>query len=110
MVPIKMDYEIVIDNSFNLSIEIEEKIHVKETYFTIKNNGKIIIQKKLNEGVRIEENVLYLSLEPDDTYKLDEKLSYVYDIKLKYNGEDKTTILHGDIKALKLVTNREDEV
>lgn len=110
---VRKDYEIIMDNTFNISIELEGcKINIEEIYFTIKKcNKNVVVQKRLNNGISFKNNIILIKVEPELTYDLKEDLEYMYDVKIIYNGKcDKETILYGYIKTKKFVTLPEDEV
>lgn len=110
MFPVRKDYRVVSDNSFDLLIELETKVNIEKIYFTIKDNmNKVVLQKTLQNGITFENNNIYIKVKPEDTRHL--KNTYNYDVKIKYNKNlDKLTILFGEFKVKKLTTLSEDEV
>lgn len=85
-----------------------------QLYFTVKtdsNSNKVLIQKRKDSGIELEEDGYYhITIEPADTNKL-EYGSYVYDISWK-STEAKTivkTLINGTITLTDEVTWAGDE-
>lgn len=108
---IRGDYKVISfvrkDKKGNVITSIPEKI-----YFTVKNNiysGEVLIQKKLNEGITVDENHVYaIEFNASDTDDL-QFGEYVYDIEIK-NGDKPKTIQKGTLEITSEVTTAKDEV
>lgn len=95
------------DKKGNVITSIPEKI-----YFTVKNNiysGDVLIQKKLNDGITVDENYVYtIEFNASDTDNLAFG-KYVYDIEIK-NGDKPKTIQIDTLEITSEVTTAKDEV
>lgn len=95
------------DRQGNVITSIPEKI-----YFTVKNNiysNEVLIQKRLNEGITVDENFVYtIEFEASDTDNLTFG-KYVYDIEIK-NSDKPKTIQKGTLEITSEVTTAKDEV
>lgn len=114
MKPVEYNMNFVRGNTFELNIAItDENIVIDEIYFTLKKSAYLedsIIQKKLNNGISLENDETYtLKIEADDTENLEFNKEYGYDIKIII-GSTKLTILTGICKLEKNYTRKTNEV
>lgn len=85
-----------------------------QLYFTVKtdsNSNKVLLQKKLNEGIEIGDDGYYhITIEPSDTSRFDYG-DYYYDIQLKTLSPKVfvRTLFLGTITLTDEITWEEDE-
>lgn len=83
---------------------------IEKIYLTVKCvDKKVILQKKLNDGIELENGYYVVTFIPEDTNKLPCYLKMVYDIEIITNGK-KTTVIKDDFEIKEDVTLPEDEV
>lgn len=86
-----------------------------QLYFSIKNSyssEKVLIQKKLGDGIVLgEDNKYLISVEPEENSNL-HYMDYVYDVEVKIGSEIKKTktIKRGTLKVDYEVTHLSNEV
>lgn len=105
------DYDIIPfvrkDSNGNIITDIPEKV-----YFTVKkdaNDKDALLQKRLNDGITIDDDFNYnIEFKPDDTNNL-QFGTYVYDICIK-NGDRPSTIHKGYFEVTYEVTHKDNEV
>lgn len=96
----KVDLKFIKGDTFLKGFVIENyEPEITQLYFTVKEkttDKKFVIQKRLNEGIKRDEdnpNRYILTIDPSDTDNLKVKTNYVYDIQLV--GDIKRTIIGG---------------
>lgn len=84
-------------NTYGLQITLNTNIvDIKNIYFTVKDgNDTKLIEKKIDDGITFEDNVMVLKLKPNDTDNLINNVDYKYDIQINYNLDDEFTLLKG---------------
>ena len=84
-------------NTYGLKINLKTSItDINDIYFTVKDgSNKKLIEKKLDNGITFEDNVIILQLKPSDTDNLIDDVDYKYDLEINYGRNDEFTIVKG---------------
>ena len=84
-------------NSYGLQLELNTTIgEIKNVKFCVKDSvDNIKIEKKLNDGITLEDKFLTLRLKPNDTKNLIENTEYKYEMKIDYGTDDIVSIVKG---------------
>lgn len=97
MKPILKNISFTRGNTYGLKLVLNTSIvEIKNIYFTVKDRNETkLIEKCLDNGITLEENIMILKLKPSDTEELKENDEYKYDIQINYGLDDELTIMKG---------------
>lgn len=85
--------EIKLTTKNNVEIDLENS-NLTKAYFSVKsnvNNTDVVLQKKLDDGISISDNLLKVKIDPDETDSLSLG-EYYYDVNITLNGDVYTPI------------------
>ena len=84
-------------NTYGFQVKIKNNnINIENIYFTVKDgSGVKQIEKKLNDGITLEEDIITVRLKPNDTDNLFEEVQYKYDLQINYGLDDEWTPMKG---------------
>ena len=97
MEPIIRNLKFTRGNTYGFQVNITGNIsEIKNVYFTVKDgSGAKQIEKKLNDGIALEENTITVRLKPNDTDNFFEEVQYKYDLQINYGLDDEWTPMKG---------------
>ena len=84
-------------NTYGFQLDITGNIsEIKNIYFTVKDGAGIKrIEKKINDGITLNDNSIIVKLKPEDTDELFEEVQYKYDLQINYGLDDEWTPMKG---------------
>lgn len=84
-------------NTYGFQVNITGNINeIKNVYFTVKDGTGIKqIEKKLDDGITLNDKSIVVKLKPEDTDELIEEVQYKYDLHINYGLDDEWTPMKG---------------
>ena len=84
-------------NTYPFQVNITGNIsEIKNIYFTVKDgDGTKQIEKKLDDGITLNDKSIIVKLKPEDTDELIEEAQYKYDLHINYGLDDEWTPMKG---------------
>lgn len=84
-------------NTYGFQVRVKSNtINIENIYFTVKDgSGVKQIEKKLDDGITLEEDTITVRLKPNDTDNFFEEVQYKYDLQINYGLDDEWTPMKG---------------